>query len=528
MASLPSFFFLLTFLAGPMALLTDGTGDPIDHLDSALFWKSRGVEMTVDNLLAAASPPSGEDVGELLARLGAGDFKTRQAAEKELLAKGPGILPQLRQAGRSDDPEVSERARRIVRELAPRDTFSDVQRLMAIRGLGELGKPEVLPVLKRFLESTDPTTREYAARAIARIEGRPAPRHVTDARTRIAAFRQFEGQILAAIRPCRDDAVTIGALLKRQMGPLGMDENALGEQAVEAQDMVVKFLEKSGPFRIDLLTLRAGQRPAALGEEPKRWITGMVTGRFDTNRIARAIAAFSSDPDDQGLGLPRLEKRVNNGSTVYEMGGDIALILLSQEHLAFAYTPDQPAGLAANFCASMAKMLERLKTAGLEGIGAENPLSREVADLSEKHPLAVVFQRSPAGRQKAQIPADDPFPARTAVLTADRDAAGWHVEAAAEFEDADTAGKQQQRLAELLKKAKETLAQTPVAPGLAEALKILQTTADGPRLHLKAQGAPDGVWTEIPQLLMMTGFEAHAVEIALPPDPVAEPAPPEK
>ncbi|MFO1491669.1 MAG: HEAT repeat domain-containing protein [Kiritimatiellia bacterium] len=526
MASLPSFFFLLTLLAGPMALLTDGTGDPIDHIDSALFWKSRGVEMTVDNLLAAASPPSGEDVGGLLARLGAGDFKTRQAAEKELLAKGPGILPQLRRAGRSDDPEVSERARRIVRELAPRDTFSDVQRLMAVRGLGELGKPEVLPVLQRFLESSDPATREYAARAIARIEGRPAPRQVGDARTRSAAFRQFEGQVLAAIRPCRDDAVTIGALLKRQMGPLGMDENALGEQAVEAQDMVVKFLEKTGPFRIDLLTLRAGQRPAAMGEEPKRWITGMVTGRFDTNRIARAITAFSSDPDAPGL--PRLEKRVNNGSTVYEMGADTAFILISPEHLAFACTPDQPAGLAANFCAGMDKMLERLKTLGPEGLGAENPLSREVADLSEKHPLAVVFRRNQAGRQKEQIPAGDPFPARTAVLTADRDAAGWHLEAAAEFEDADTAGKQQKRLADLLKTAKETLAQTPVAPGLAEALKILQATADGPRLQLEARGAPDGLWTEIPQMLMMTGFEAHQVEIAPPPAPVAEPAPPKQ
>ena len=510
MLGISPFIMILMLLSAPMITLTEGSGDPIDHLDSKLFWKARGIEMTAANLLEAANPPAGADATAHLARLGAPEFRERQAAEKALLAMGPGILPQVRPLTRSEDPEVAERAVRIVRALAPRDSFSDVQRLMAIRSLGELGDSAALPALRPLAEATDPATRAYAERAIARIEGRPAPAPPRDTEAVEQSFHAMsDGYALVALRPSGRPAPSVPALVQGMMGKLGLDAGMIRQQGEDSQADIAAFLEKTGPFRIDLMLLRAGQRPAALGEEPKRWFTTLLTGRFDTNRIARAVESLGGDPGD--LGLPAPERRVRNGVVYYELGGEIAVMLVSPSHIVLCCAPGQPVGIAFSHCMEMRQRL--VPPNGSRVVHPGVPLNMEARELSEAHVIAAVFTRKL--RANAPVAADDPFPARAARLFADPAEEGaWTLEASGEFPDEKVAGAQKARLLDGVNQARGALAQgAPMTDGVREALDKMETTGEGAGIRVRTR-LPAGFWLDLPQAMMMTGFQrGGAVEV---------------
>lgn len=63
------------------------------------------------------SAPTNPAVSELIARLGSGDFREREAATAALHKAGPGAIPALREATKSDDPEVRQRAAGVLFRL---------------------------------------------------------------------------------------------------------------------------------------------------------------------------------------------------------------------------------------------------------------------------------------------------------------------------------------------------------------------------------------------------------------------------
>ena len=65
----------------------------------------------------APSPPVAGSPAELVARLGADDFRTREAAVTALERSGAAAIPALRAAMASDDPEVRLRAVTILYKL---------------------------------------------------------------------------------------------------------------------------------------------------------------------------------------------------------------------------------------------------------------------------------------------------------------------------------------------------------------------------------------------------------------------------
>jgi len=58
-----------------------------------------------------------ERVGRLIELLGHDDFRKREAAENELLKAGSDVLPFLREAAKSSDPEVADRAGRLIEAI---------------------------------------------------------------------------------------------------------------------------------------------------------------------------------------------------------------------------------------------------------------------------------------------------------------------------------------------------------------------------------------------------------------------------
>lgn len=64
--------------------------------------------------LAGAAVPAEPSADELVARLGADDYRTREAAQRALWARGRAAVPALERAVRGPDPEAARRAREVL------------------------------------------------------------------------------------------------------------------------------------------------------------------------------------------------------------------------------------------------------------------------------------------------------------------------------------------------------------------------------------------------------------------------------
>jgi len=186
---------------GPVLMLLmirSGGSDLLDYVDSAAYWKQNGVTVSVASMLteldAKQRPEASDDEGvrKLIAQLGDNAFAKREAAQQKLVAMGAKVLPYVERAAQGDDPEVAERARKIVAALTPKRTglprhkARSIRQLMAIRTLGELKDAGALPALRELLDAKALFVAEYARAAIAAIEGKPFQRPRTDVKTRLA------------------------------------------------------------------------------------------------------------------------------------------------------------------------------------------------------------------------------------------------------------------------------------------------------------------------------------------------------
>lgn len=167
----PMMSFVMAFL------LSGGTGaDLLQFVPSDAYWKAQKVEVSVDAMiLALGRPGDAAEVADLVTQLGDKQFKVRAAARAKLAAMGPSVLPLLAKAAEKagDDPEVTTTLKELRAELGGKGAASAVRRLMAIRTLGDLKDAKAVAELKKLLDSKTAFEAEYAARAIAAIEGKP-------------------------------------------------------------------------------------------------------------------------------------------------------------------------------------------------------------------------------------------------------------------------------------------------------------------------------------------------------------------
>jgi hypothetical protein len=141
--------FGLLFL---MSMLMGGVGDLLDLIPTDEYWRIKDVRVTEDVIrreLAAA--PAAGDISALVDALGGADAAAREAAARQIRDRGPGVVPQLREAAKSDNPEVAARARRLIGEVqAGGGKARQVRKLMAIRTAGERKMAGLLPRLKEL------------------------------------------------------------------------------------------------------------------------------------------------------------------------------------------------------------------------------------------------------------------------------------------------------------------------------------------------------------------------------------------
>ena len=246
-----------SFLGVLMAVLMGGGGnDLLDYLPTDAYWKAKGVTVTVERLTGELATAEPADVPALIRDLGAKDFQAREAATRKLAALGPAAAPALKEAAESDDPEVRTRARNLLAKLGGSAQAKAVRRLMAIRTLGELKKPEALAALRPLLASKELFVADYARQAIAAIEGKPytRPEPPKDALWQdIALLPKRCGVVAQAAMP-PGGPVAFDKLLKDtgKMFPPGRD---VGQMLDQMTKMILMVAERIGNVRVHRVTL---------------------------------------------------------------------------------------------------------------------------------------------------------------------------------------------------------------------------------------------------------------------------------
>ncbi len=279
MAAMPASWFLLVFV-----LLGQGGNHLLDYASTGVYWQMQKMEPTVENLSAILKTGDEAELLPVLVKLASPDPRIRAAAADKLRAAGDRAVLVLVRGSQLADPEVSATCRTLLKEIRKN---GQVRRLMAIRTLGELMNPEALPVLRPLAESKDPFVAEYARRAIARIEGKPAFRPGED-----LADRRFDVDVLppdcrAVIQQTFGGSTTPVEDLLKKIGPLLGRDPATAAQELTKQ--VLEIAEKTGDIRLDSVTVGvAGEVGQQAG-----WVSVVIRGEWDIAAVKSWIGAVS-------------------------------------------------------------------------------------------------------------------------------------------------------------------------------------------------------------------------------------------
>jgi hypothetical protein len=132
-----------------LSLIGGGGGNHLlDYASTHSYWKSKGVVVSVQTMTSELKTSDPKDISELIAQLASPDGQVRAGASKKILQLGEAVLPQLEKAAETPDPEVAASVKTLIADISAASKVNAVRRLMAIRTLGELKKPESLPALR--------------------------------------------------------------------------------------------------------------------------------------------------------------------------------------------------------------------------------------------------------------------------------------------------------------------------------------------------------------------------------------------
>ena len=325
-----------SYLSLLLCLLTGGGNDLLDYALSDAFWREKKVEVSFDAMVAELADKAGPDVAALIPDLGSPNAEKRDKALLTIREAGGAATKALTEAADSPDAEVRRRARTLLRQIGGDEIERGVRRLMAIRTLGEMRKPEALPVLKPLLTSKEPFVAEYAQASIDRIDGKVAS---ANARAPAAGV---DGDVWLLPAECR----TLGQLVPRRGTPLGTSElmasfkqglaGATGkpqsdaekeQRAADVTRMVLALADKIGNVRVDAASFGISGTlvPTAGGPDAPDpgYLAVVIRGRYHSE-WARTLARSEKVPAQEV-----------DGVEVYQPDGETAWMMPSDELFVF-------------------------------------------------------------------------------------------------------------------------------------------------------------------------------------------------
>lgn len=302
-------------------LLSSGGNDLMGYLPTDAYWQQRGVTVSPQALISIVKTEKPSDITGLMQDLGSPEFAKRQAAQEKILAMGPAALPQIAPKVNDADPEVAERAKAIVQQLTARKQGGAADKLMAIRALGEMKSKEALPVLAPLTASKEPFVADYAARAIAAIEGKPAPIANVPAEELakdVLVLPASCGLVGQMVIPGGKD-VPLNKLLDDMPMP-DMGENK-AQMMQQMTSMLVGIVDKVGNIRVDGITFGlAGD----FKNEREMFIAAVGRGQYDKARIKQVFADMGKPAETiYGIDAVRPDREF-----VFLMPSDHQIVLL--------------------------------------------------------------------------------------------------------------------------------------------------------------------------------------------------------
>ena len=317
------FFGIFSLL---LSVLTGGgsENDLLDFVDTKTYWELKQIAPSEERLLMEFAPP-GEpvDVSRLIADMGADDFTKREAATRALEGVGDGARPQLEEAVKSDNLEVSKRARKLLDGMESKKRGEGIRRLMAIRTLGEMKAAKAKPVLGRLLASTSPFEADYASAALAAIKDKPYSRPHPGPGVRRRDLACLPGPctlvaqlaILGKDRPKAKEALSPLRNVMKMIEQ--MDGGGADDTFKELQEGLVKAADMVGNVRAHSVTVGVGMEEDG---EPS-FAAIFLRGQYN----AKALRRLMEDED--------AERRVRNSIPFYYPDDEFGVVPLSNERL---------------------------------------------------------------------------------------------------------------------------------------------------------------------------------------------------
>lgn len=298
-----------------MALLSGGATDLLDFVGTEAYWKEKKVAVSVEQLLSELKTPEGADVTVEIAALGLGNFAQREAAAKKILAVGPAALPQLQKSVDDPDAEIANRVRGLIQQIQLASKANEVRRLMAIRTLGERKEAGALGALRGLVSSKEMFVADYAARAVAQIEGKPLPvreAKAADMQTDLSLLPANCG-IVGQSSLSSNKSVSLDQLLKEIPAQPGENRE---EMLKSMTATLIQTAEQIGNVRVEGVTIGVAEK---VGPQDGFFVM-ILRGQYDARAVGLLLAK-------QG----QLQPNTIDGVEVYSPEKNLMFSLVSNE-----------------------------------------------------------------------------------------------------------------------------------------------------------------------------------------------------
>jgi hypothetical protein len=261
------------------------SNDLLDYVPTSVYWQSKQVQVTPAAMEAELADPKGPDVSGLISQLADPDPLVRNKAEDSLTAAGFDIIPQLRAAAQGRDPAIADEADKTIARIGPLPKPRAIRRLMAIRALGEMERPQEAALLNALLNSPRQFEADYAAEGLARLahhHTRPGAANA-DCAADVMTLPD-ESAVVLQIRARSGHALPIDPLANLlTTNPPGRQQQVVADVYQQLIDLV----EVVGNLRLQAVTVAL---PGLTGQA-RPYMAISFRGQFDQKAVADALRA---------------------------------------------------------------------------------------------------------------------------------------------------------------------------------------------------------------------------------------------
>jgi hypothetical protein len=286
----------------------------------------------------------------------------------------------------------------MLQQLRLNSKANGVRQLMAIRTLGEMKKAEGLPALKAMLESREMFVADYAARAIAQIEGKPVPARpfARDAVKSDLSLLPASCGIIGQSIMASDKVVMFNDILNSLPPQPGEDRKAMVDSVTKE---IIQVADQIGNVRLDAMTIGVSD---TVGQQDG-FATAIAHGQYDSAAVVKYIHTLMPNPTENIEG--------------YE-------VFAPSDNVAFAFTSDNRAIVITGANKAKLPVKEMLAATHAKPNPAGHPLLSAAefapfaAKLNDKTRAWVICKVSDSYRQ---APAIQPFDTLTLLTTQEKD-----------------------------------------------------------------------------------------------------------